>query len=326
MYHAGITGTGYALPEKNVTNYDLMKMVETSNDWIVERTGIENRRIIDIDMPLYELGAAAGKTAIKNAGLKKEDIDLVIVATETPDSFVPSMSCRIQGMLSLRNAAAFDMNAACSGFIYALNTARCFISTGIYKNILVIACEALSRITDWNDRNTCVLFGDGAGAVVVGRVEKGGILFTDMGADGNGAELITAPCLFHSIEDIRKRNGKIKNYLRMEGKEVFKFAVGKLTESIERCVREAGIGIQDVDMIIPHQANSRIIEASAKKLGIPNERMVKIIENYGNMSSASIPIALAMEKEKNLIRAGERLIMCSFGGGLTWASAYVEWQ
>lgn len=326
MIRVGILGTGYALPEKNVTNFEIMKMVDTSNDWIVERTGIENRRIIDVDMPLYKLGVEASKNAIKNSGVRKDHIDLIIVTTETPDSFVPSMSCRIQVELSLRNTAAFDINAACSGFIYALNIARHFISAGFYRNILVVACEALSRITDWNDRNTCILFGDGAGAVVLGPVDTGGIIMTDMGADGKGADMITAPCLFHSLDDIQRRNGKVKNYLRMDGKEVFRFAVTKLSESIETILEESGITIDDIDLVVPHQANSRIIEASAKKVGLPMNKMVKIIDRYGNMSSASIPIALAMELEKGVIRPGSRLVLCSFGGGLTWGSAYIEWQ
>jgi 3-oxoacyl-[acyl-carrier-protein] synthase III len=326
LRNVGIIGTGYYLPKKNISNYDLMKIVDTSNDWIVERTGIENRRIIDGEKPLYKMGAAASRMAIKNAGIRPEDIDLVIASTETPDSFVPSVACRIQGELGLVNAAAFDLNAACAGFIYALNTARAFIKAGVYRTILVTACEALSRITDWEDRNTCVLFGDGAGAVVLGRVKKGGIMMTNMGADGNGADLITAPCLFHSPEDMEKRNGQRSNVLRMDGKEVFKFAVGRLSTSISKILSYSGITKDDIDMVVPHQANSRIIEAAAKKLDIPMSKFVKIIDKYGNMSSASIPIALAMEVEKDMVKSGDRMILCSFGGGLTWASTYIIWQ
>jgi 3-oxoacyl-[acyl-carrier-protein] synthase-3 len=259
----GIIGIGSYVPEKTLTNFDLEKMVDTSDSWIIERTGISERRIAEDTVSTSELAVKAAEAAISNAGIKPEDIDLIIVATVTPDQFFPSTACLVQIKLNAVKAAAFDISSACSGFIYALSTAWQFIKTGYYKNALIIGADTLSKITDWKDRGTCVLFGDGAGAFVLGEVQEGGILSTHMGSDGSGAEYLTCPATFFSPEEEEKRGGK-KHTTCMNGGEVFKFAVKIMPYAFEKALDEAGLTAEQVDWFIPHQANLRIIEASAK--------------------------------------------------------------
>ncbi|HHY24480.1 MAG TPA: ketoacyl-ACP synthase III [Clostridiaceae bacterium] len=323
---AGILGTGKSIPEKVLSNFDLEKMVDTSDEWITQRTGISERRIIDNNMPLHQLGIEASRIALKDAGIKPEDLDLIIVTTETPDYMTPSMSCLIQKGISAANAAAFDLNAACTGFVYALTVANQFIQTGYYKYILIVCCEALSRVVDWQDRSTCVLFGDAAGAVVVGPVDRGsGIIATHIGADGNLGHNITIPCCYINQDDINKRPGENKRTIRMDGSEVFRFAVRVMVQATEKVLEEAGLSMDDIKLVIPHQANIRIIDGASKRLEIDSNKVYANVHKYGNTSSASIPIALDEAAREGLLSKGDNIILVGFGGGLTWASALINW-
>lgn len=307
--NAGVLGLGRALPEKVVTNADLEKMVDTSDEWIRTRTGIEERRIADDNCDTSDLAYAAAVEAIENANLTAEDIDLIIVATVTPDSPFPSVACMIQERLGAKRAGAMDLGAACAGFMYGMVTAKQFIESGTYKHVLVVGVEKLSKITDWNDRNTAVLFGDGAGAVVMGEVSEGrGILSFELGADGTGAK--------HLYQD---------EYIIMNGREVFKFAVRQMAESCVNVIEKAGLQKEDVDFLIPHQANIRIMEASRQRLDLPEEKMSKTIKKYGNTSSSSIPIALSEEVEAGKIKDDDVVVMVGFGGGLTWGAIALRW-
>ncbi len=323
---AGILGTGKSIPEKVLSNFDLEKMVDTSDEWITQRTGISERRIIDNNMPLHQLGIEASRIALKDAGIKPEDLDLIIVTTETPDYMTTSMSCLIQKGISAANAAAFDLNAACTGFVYALTVANQFIQTGYYKYILIVCCEALSRVVDWQDRSTCVLFGDAAGAVVVGPVDRGsGIIATHIGADGNLGHNITIPCCYINQDDINKRPGENKRTIRMDGSEVFRFAVRVMVQATEKVLEEAGLSMDDIKLVIPHQANIRIIDGASKRLEIDSNKVYANVHKYGNTSSASIPIALDEAAREGLLSKGDNIILVGFGGGLTWASALINW-
>ena len=323
----GILGIGSCLPDRVITNFDLEKMVDTTNDWIVKRTGISERRILEKDEPAYKLGVKAAQKAIDDAGLKPEDIDFIIVTTSTPDYLTPSMSCIIQSEIGAVNAAAVDINAACTGFIYALKIAEPLIISGFYKKILLISCESLSKVTDWEDRATCVLFGDGAGAVVIGAVEKGlGIVKTCVGADGSIGHNLTIPCCYMNSSDIEKRTHENKRVLWMDGSEVFKFAVKAMADAISKVLENSNFSIEDVKLIIPHQANIRIIDGAAKKLGISLSKMYTNLHKYGNISSASIPVALNEAHDLNLIEKGELAILVGFGGGLTWGSTLIKWN
>lgn len=323
----GILGIGSSLPEKVLTNFDLEKMVDTSDEWITKRTGISERRILDKDTPAYTLGVEASKKAIEDAGICAEDIDLIIVTTDTPDYLTPSVSCIIQKNIGASKAAAFDLNAACSGFVYGLTVAKQFVLTGHYKYILVIGCEGLTKVVDWEDRNTCVLFGDGAGAAVVGPVEEGyGIISTYIGADGNLGHNITIPCCYIDQSDIEKRLHGEKFVLWMDGSEVFKFAVRIMAQATERVLDESKLTFDDIRLIVPHQANIRIIDGASKKLGISSEKVFTNVHKYGNISSASIPVALDEAVKSGLIAKGDYIVLVGFGGGLTWASALVRWS
>ena len=323
----GILGIGISLPEKILTNHDLEKMVDTSDEWIVKRTGISERRILDKDEPAYKLGVKAAQRAIEDAGLKPGEIDFIIVSTTSPDYLTPSMSCIIQSELGAVNAAAVDINAACTGFIYALKTAEPLIASGCYRNILLIACEGLSKVTDWEDRATCVLFGDGAGAVVIGPVESGfGIVKTCVGADGSIGHNLTLPCCYLSSVDIEKRVHENKRVIWMDGSEVFKFAVKALADAAGKVLEETGVSIDEIKVIIPHQANIRIIDGAAKRLGVPLDKMYTNMQRYGNISSASIPVALKEALDSNLIKKGELVLLVGFGGGLTWGSTLIRWN
>ncbi|MGN7176304.1 3-oxoacyl-ACP synthase [Paenibacillus sp. FSL R5-0490] len=307
--NAGIIGIGRYLPEKVVTNADLEKIVDTSDEWIRTRTGIEQRRIADDSIDTSDMAYESALKALDNAGIEAEDLDLILVATVTPDKPFPSVACMLQERLKASKAAAMDISAACAGFMYGIITAKQFIETGTYKNVLIVGVEKLSKITDWNDRNTAVLFGDGAGAAVIGQVSDGrGILSFELGADGTGAK--------HLYQD---------EYIIMNGREVFKFAVRQMGESCINVLDKAGLSKEDVDFLIPHQANIRIMEASRQRLELPVEKMSKTVDKYGNTSAASIPIALVEELEAGKIKDDDLLVMVGFGGGLTWGAIAMRW-
>jgi len=306
---AGIVGIGRYLPEKIVTNHDLEKIMDTSDEWIRTRTGIEERRIAANDVDTSDMAFAAAQKAIHDAGITAEEIDLILVATVTPDSPFPSVACRIQERLGAKKAAAMDVSAACAGFMYGIVTAKQFIESEVYKYVLVVGVEKLSKITDWNDRNTAVLFGDGAGAAIIGPVsENRGILSFELGADGTGAK--------HLYQD---------EYIIMNGREVFKFAVRQMGESCIHVLEKAGLTKEDVDFLIPHQANIRIMEASRQRLELPDEKMSKTVKKYGNTSSASIPISIVEELEAGKIKDDDLIVMVGFGGGLTWGAIAIRW-
>ncbi|MGG1481509.1 beta-ketoacyl-ACP synthase III [Bacillus smithii] len=307
--NAGIIGVGRYVPEKVVKNTDLEKIMDTSDEWIRTRTGIEERRIAGDDMDTSDMAFEAAKNAIAHAGISPKEIDLILVATVTPDQPFPTVACMLQDRLGAANAAAMDISAACAGFMYGLATAQQFITSGAYRYVLVVGVEKLSKITDWSDRNTAVLFGDGAGAAVVGPVSEGrGILAFDLGADGSGGKYL--------YQD---------RYIHMNGREVFKFAVRQMGESCIRVIEKAGLSKEDVDFLIPHQANIRIMESARQRLELPVEKMSKTVHKYGNTSAASIPISLVEELEAGKIEDDQVIVMVGFGGGLTWGAVLLKW-
>ncbi|MED4403177.1 beta-ketoacyl-ACP synthase III [Metabacillus fastidiosus] len=307
--HAGVIGVGRYTPEKVVTNFDLEKIVDTSDEWIRTRTGIEERRIAEDDINTSDMAYFAAQKALENAGISAEDLDLILVATVTPDHPFPTVACMLQEKLGAKKAAAMDVSAACAGFMYGMITAKQFIEPGIYKNVLVVGAEKLSKVTNWEDRNTAVLFGDGAGAVVMGPVsEDKGILSFELGADGTGGK--------HLYQD---------EHIIMNGREVFKFAVRQMGESSVNVLEKAGLTKEDVDFLIPHQANIRIMEAARTRLELPEEKMSKTVHKYGNTSAASIPISLVEEVEAGKIKDGDLIVMVGFGGGLTWGAIALRW-
>lgn len=308
--NAGILGLGRYLPDKIVTNADLEKIMDTSDEWIRTRTGIEERRIANDDIDTSDMAYEAAKAALKNAGISAEEIDLILVATVTPDQSFPSVACMIQEKLGAMKAAAMDVSAACAGFMYAMITAQQFIKTGAYKHVLIVGVEKLSKVTNWEDRNTAVLFGDGAGAAVLGPVSEGkGVLSFELGADGTGGK--------HLLQE--------GDFIHMNGREVFKFAVRQMGESSLGVLDKAGLTKEDVDLLVPHQANIRIMEASRERLGLPLEKMTKTVHKYGNTSSASIPMALVEEMEAGRIKDNDLIVMVGFGGGLTWGAIALRW-
>jgi 3-oxoacyl-[acyl-carrier-protein] synthase III len=309
LVKAGIVGIGRYLPEKIVTNKDLEKIMDTSDEWIRTMTGIEERRIAADDVHTSDMAFEAAKQAIQDAGITAEEIDLILVATVTPDTPFPSVACRIQERLGAKKAAAMDVSAACAGFMYGIVTAKQFIETEVYKYVLVVGVEKLSKVTDWSDRNTAVLFGDGAGATIIGPVsENRGILSFELGADGTGSK--------HLYQD---------EYIIMNGREVFKFAVRQMGESCINVLEKAGLTKDDVDFLIPHQANIRIMEASRQRLELPVEKMSKTINKYGNTSAASIPISIVEDLEEGRIKDDDLIVMVGFGGGLTWGAIAIRW-
>lgn len=307
--NAGILGIGRCLPEKILTNAELEQRMDTSDEWIRTMTGIEERRIAGDDQDTSHMAREAAKKAIADAGIDPAEIGLILVATVTGDQPFPSMSCVIQQEIGAFNAAAMDISAACAGFMYGVITAKQFIDSDVYKYVLVVGVEKLSKITDWEDRNTAVLFGDGAGAAVIGKVSEGrGILSFELGADGRGAH--------HLYQD---------EFLQMNGREVFKFAVRQMGESAVNVIEKAGLVKEDVDFLVPHQANIRIMEASRQRLELPVEKMSKTIHKYGNTSAASIPISLVEDVEEGRIRDDDVIVMVGFGGGLTWGAIAMRW-
>ncbi|WP_064092249.1 beta-ketoacyl-ACP synthase III [Rossellomorea aquimaris] len=307
--NAGIIGIGRYLPEKIVTNADLEKIVDTSDEWIRTRTGIEERRIANNETDTSDMAYEAAKTAIADAKISPEELDLILVATVTPDNPFPSVACLLQERLGAKKAAAMDISAACAGFMYGIITGKQFIDNKVYKNVLVVGVEKLSKITDWDDRNTAVLFGDAAGAVVIGPVSDGrGILAFELGADGSGAK--------HLYQE--------KNIV-MNGREVFKFAVRQMGESSVNVIEKAGLTKEDVDFLVPHQANIRIMEAARQRLELPVEKMSKTVNKYGNTSAASIPVSLVEDLEAGRVKDDDVVVMVGFGGGLTWGAIAMRW-
>jgi 3-oxoacyl-[acyl-carrier-protein] synthase-3 len=319
---ARIVGIGKYLPEKVLTNADLERMVETSDQWIVDRTGIRERRLAADHESSATMGAEAARMALRTAGIGPQDIDLVICATLSPDGMFPSSASVIQDRLGARHAAAFDVNAACNGFIVALATGSQFINGGIYERVLVVGSEAISRLINWSDRSTCVLFGDGAGAVVLERAESGGPGAFVLKSDGSGGKLLYARGPASPPASVAEAEGFC---IVMDGREVFRFAVRAMEEAARESIAAAGLSVHDIDYVVPHQANQRIISAVAKNLGLPPERVIVNVEKYGNTSSASIPVALCEAWEEGRLKDGDRIVLVGFGGGLAWGSAVVEW-
>jgi len=320
---ARINGTGYAVPEKILTNTDLEKIVDTSDEWIRTRTGIEQRHIAEPHESNSDFGATAAKIAIENAGLQPEEIGLIIVATITPDMVFPATACLIQEKLGLSNAGTVDIESACSGFIYGLSMARQYVATGEYEHVLVIASELLSRITDWEDRTTCVLFGDGAGAAVISGTNEGesDILATDLGGNGAFGNILYMPSGGSSKPACHETVDAREHTIRMNGQEVFKHAVNTMRSSVERTLEKAGVQPSELKAVIPHQANRRIIDSLRKYLDLPEQKVYVNVHNYGNTSAASIAIALAEMIENGGLERGDLVALCAFGGGLTWGAA-----
>lgn len=324
---AGIKGIGHAVPPRVVTNQEMEQLVDTSAEWIETRTGIRERRIAEAEVCSSDLGLEAGRRALEDAGLPPEQVDLVIVATLTPDMFMPATACIVQEKLGCNRAGAFDLAVACSGFVYALAVADQMVRTGTMKNVLVIGADTLSRVTNFADRSTCVLFGDGAGAVVVGEVEEGeGILSFDLGADGSGGDLLIIPGGGGKKPGSRYALTREECCIQMEGKPVYRFAVQAIGDTALAAVDRAGIKPEEVALFIPHQANSRIIEGAAKRLGVPMERVFVNVDRYGNTSNASIPIALYEARQAGRMKKGDVVVVVGFGGGLAWASAVLRWS
>lgn len=323
---ASITGIGSYLPNKVLTNYDLEKMVDTSNDWIIQRTGIKERRIVENGVTTSDLATQASLRAMEDAGVSPKDLDMIITSTITPDHIFPSTSCYIQQKIGATRACAFDILAACAGFIYAMSIGQSFINSGAMKTILVVGAECLSKITDYTDRTTCVLFGDGAGAVVIQRNPvKHEILSSSLAADGSEADVLIMqgggsrnPA---SLESVQQR----LHYIQFRGKEVFKLAINNIANLILETTRENGLTLDDIDLIIPHQSNLRIIEATMEKLGLPMEKAFVNIDKYGNTSSASVPIAIDEARKEGRLHKGDIVMLVAFGGGLTWGSSLIRW-
>lgn len=320
-----VLGTGSSVPDRVLTNGDLERMVDTSDEWITTRTGIKERRIAEPQETTATFALRASQRALQEAGIAPEDLDLIVVATVTPDMLFPATACLVQKELGAKKACGFDLEAGCTGFVYALAVAEKYLLAGGGEKALVVGAETLSKIVDWQDRATCVLFGDGAGAVVLGVADEPGILATYLGCDGNGGSLLELPAgcsrFPASFDTVNNR----LHYIKMSGNEVFKFAVRVMEEASLEVARRAGISTQEVDLFIPHQANIRIINSAAKRLEIPEERIFVNVHKYGNTSSASIPLALDEAYREGRIREGDLLLLVGFGAGLTWGSAIIRW-
>jgi len=321
----GIVGTGKFLPTRILNNADLEKIVDTSDEWIMTRTGIKERRIAGEGIATAFMGAEAAKKALQEADMDANDIDLLIVATITPDMQFPSTACLIQSRLGANRAASFDIGAACTGYIYGIAIAEQFIRTGVYRNALVIGAEKMSSVTDWKDRNTCVLFGDGAGACVMQKVKDNGILSTYLGSDGRNAPLLEIPGGGSLRPASHETIDEGLHYCKMSGSELFKEAVRLMADAGNKALAMSGIKCGDVDLVIPHQANIRILWAVAKRMKLPRDRIYLNIEKYGNMSSASTAVALAEAVEENKIKKGDVIILDAFGAGLTWGAIVIKW-
>lgn len=326
MLRAKIIATGSYVPERVLTNFDLEKMVDTSDEWIRERSGIRERRIASEKEAASDLAYEAAKAAFKRADIKPKDIELIIVATVTGDMPMPATACHLQHKLGIKKAAAFDVNAACSGFLYGLSIADSFIKSGAYKRILLVGTEVLSRFTDWEDRTTCVLFGDGAGAVILEATDEDrGIVSTHIRSDGALWELLHMPGGGSINPPSKESLEKRQHYFKMKGNETFKVAVRTLENLVSRTLEENKLKASQLSLLIPHQANLRIIQATAERLNIPMEKVFVNIDKYGNTSAASIPIALDEAVRQGRIRDGDYVLLEAFGGGLTWASVLIKW-
>lgn len=325
-FAAGIIGIGCYLPENKLTNQDLEKMVDTSDAWITERTGIKTRHIAAPDQATSDLAYEAAVRALADADTKPEELDLIIVATESPDYKYPSTACLLQARLGAKNAAGFDLSAGCSGFVYGLGIGSQSIVSGLYKKILLVGAETLSRITDWTDRNTCVLFGDGAGAAVLGRVEEGyGILSLDLGADGSGGSHLIQPAGGSRKPTTHETVDAHDHLIHMDGQDVFKFAARRMPYACRKVLQKAGMTIDDIALLVPHQANLRIIDNAIERLKIDRNRVWINIDKHGNMSAACVPVCLTEAQEAGRLKKGDNVIMVAFGAGLTWAGALVKW-
>ncbi len=321
-----ISGVGAYLPERVVTNDDLSLSVATSDEWIRTRTGISERRVARADEPASAMAAMAGRRALEDAGARAEEIDLLVIATITPDCPMPSTACRVQPLLGLTRATCFDLNAACSGFVYALETARQFVATGAARKALVIGVDKMSTVIDWKDRTTCVLFGDGAGAVVVEPAREGrGVLSCATGGDGSMADLLEIPAGGSALPASEATLRNRQHFLRMEGNRVFKGAVRGMAEVATQALNKAGIKASDLACVVPHQANLRIIQAIAEKLEIGMDRVMINLDRYGNTTAATIPIALEEALRTGRIRQGDLVLLVAFGAGLTWGATVIEW-
>lgn len=321
-----VVSTGRYLPDRVLTNADLETMVETTDEWIRERTGIRERRIASDDMGAAEMGARAARIAMERAGVLPGEIDIIVVSTATPDRLLPSTACDMQALLGATNAAAFDVSAACSGFLYALTVAEGYIAAGRGEIALVVSTEKMSGIVDWEDRSTCVLFGDGAGAAIVRRAQNGrGVLSSFMRSDGTLAELLWRPAGGVMVPmDVAVLEEKA-HLVKMAGREVFKAAVRSMAEAADQALVRAGLTGEDIDLLIPHQANIRIIEATARYANVPMEKVFVNVDRYGNMSSATVPIALDEAVEQGRVKPGDNVLMVAFGAGFTWASGVIRW-
>lgn len=316
-----IIGTGSYAPARIITNDDLAKIVETSDEWISSRTGIRERRIAE-EEGTSAMAARAAQCAIDNAGIKAEDVDIIIMATSSPDNCFPSGACEVQAAIGAVNAAAFDISAACTGFVFALSTMQAFIQAGICKTGLVIGADCLSKLTDWSDRSTCVLFGDGAGAAVI-RAEETGVIHSIMRSDGVKGHVLS--CVARSEGNFLNGKTPEPGYMYMDGQEVFKFAVKRVPECINQILEQTNTDIEDIKYFVLHQANFRIFESMAKRLKQPMEKFPMNIERYGNTSAASVPLMLDELNREGRLQAGDKIILSGFGGGLTWGAILLEW-
>lgn len=326
-YGAIITGTGSYAPERLLTNDDLQKLVDTNDEWIVQRTGMKSRHIATPEQATSDLALPAAQRAIENAGLTPNDIDMILVATFTPDYMTPSTACILQHRLGItRSIAAMDLAAACSGFVYALATASQFVRSGTMKHVLVIGAESISKIVDYTDRGTCILFGDGAGAAVLSRCDdpNRGVQFYHLGADGSGEGLLKIPAGGSRTPSSATTVANKQHYLQMAGRDVYKFAVTQMTESLSQAMSACNLTADDVKLVVPHQVNMRIIDSATTKMGFPRDKVYINIERFGNTSAASVPIALDEAHRAGLYGAGDWVIMVAFGAGLTWASVAVK--
>jgi 3-oxoacyl-[acyl-carrier-protein] synthase III len=322
----GITGIGAHLPEKVLTNDDLSRMVETSDEWITDRTGIKERRIAAAEEAASDLALPAARKALEQAGLEGAELDLIIVATATPDMLFPATAAIVAEELGAKQAAAYDLLAGCTGFVYGVAQAYGAVAGGLSERALVIGSETLSKITNWHDRGTCILFGDGAGAAVLERVRDGGIVGIELGADGSGGPDLCVPAGGSRMPVTAANLDEDMQFIQMRGQEVFRFATRVMVSSAEQVLEKSGVGVEDVDLYVPHQANKRIIDHAVKNLGLAPDKVFMNISKYGNTSSASIPICLAEAQEQGFLEAGTRVLMSAVGAGLTWGSVYMTWS
>lgn len=320
----GIIGHGRYLPQKVLTNFDLEKMVDTSDEWIRTRTGIRERRIAEASISSSDMAIFASRQALQSSGINAREVELIIVATITPDMLFPATACFVQKGLKAENAVCYDISAACSGFIYALEIADALIKGGYYKNALIVGSEKLSAITDWKDRSSCILFGDGAGAVLLSRVSRGGIIATYLASDGNGADLLYMPGGGSRNPASLKTVTDGLHYIKMKGNELFKQAVIAMSDACNKVLAKAGLKAEDIKYFIPHQANIRIISACARRLNLNQERIWLNIDRYGNMSSASTVVALSEVLDSGKLKQGDKLLLVAFGAGLTWSACIIE--